>query len=137
MRKTLTLLLLAPWSLAQGANLTLTIQEIRTSEGNIRIQVLPSEAAFAGDAPPARALVLPAVPPEVSVTLDGLASGSYGVRLMHDVNGNEELDTNLVGMPKEPFGFSNNAPIRFGAPKWDAIKFDVEGDTSQTIKLTH
>lgn len=42
----------------------------------------------------------------------------------HDENGNGTLDTNLIGMPLEGYGFSNN-PAVMRKPTWDEAAFDV------------
>jgi len=49
----------------------------------------------------------------------------YGIRCFQDVNSNKKLDTGFFGIPKEPFGFSNNPKLRFGPPKWKDIRFRV------------
>jgi len=54
---------------------------------------------------------------------------------MHDLNGNGELDTNFVGLPQEPYGFSNNATANFGPPKWNDIRFQLDGNNQQIIDL--
>ena len=45
-----------------------------------------------------------------------------------DLNGNEELDRNLVGIPTEPFGFSRNARGSFGPPDYADMQFEVAGE---------
>ena len=62
---------------------------------------------------------------------NGLQRGEYAVRVLHDKNGNGELDTNLVGMPREPWAMSNNAKGNFGPPSWTDVKFQVDDGTSQ------
>ena len=64
-----------------------------------------------------------------------LPSGTYGVQAMHDLNDNGELDTGFMGIPKEPWGFSNNAKGRFGPPKWQDLVFTLEGKSDLTIDL--
>ena len=57
---------------------------------------------------------------------------------MQDLNGNDELDSNLVGMPREPWAFSNNAAGRFGPPKWKDVRFEMgDSDVTQSIRLNH
>ena len=56
---------------------------------------------------------------------------------MHDVNGNDALDSNIVGMPTEPYGFSNNAQGSFGPPAWQDARFALDGDLTQVIRLVH
>lgn len=58
-----------------------------------------------------------------------LPRGSYAVRYFHDENGNDELDTNILGIPKEGFGFSNDAFGRFGPKDFEEWLFPVNGDT--------
>ena len=41
------------------------------------------------------------------------------------VNGDGKLGFNPLGMPNEPFGFSNNAPVRMSAPAWSETAFEV------------
>ena len=56
--------------------------------------------------------------------------GNYAITLFHDENNNMELDTNFLGIPKEPYGFSNNAKSPFGPPGFQAalVEFSKEGD---------
>ncbi len=63
--------------------------------------------------------------------------GAYAVSVMHDIDNDGELDTNMVGRPKEPWGVSNDAPAeRFGPPKFEAAKFKYSGkETKLQVKL--
>lgn len=63
----------------------------------------------------------------VRVSFGGLSSGKYAISCFHDLNGNGQLDTNWMGIPTEPYGFSNNARPRFRAPKWAEAAFDLGG----------
>jgi Uncharacterized protein conserved in bacteria (DUF2141) len=36
-----------------------------------------------------------------------------------------------LGIPLEPYGFSNNVRITFGPPKWEEAKFTVKGSTAE------
>jgi uncharacterized protein (DUF2141 family) len=66
-----------------------------------------------------------------------LPPGIYGARVLHDLNGNGEMDSNFVGMPKEPWAFSNNATGRLGPAKWQDAKFEISGNTAVEIRLNH
>jgi uncharacterized protein (DUF2141 family) len=55
-------------------------------------------------------------------------SGRYGIRCFQDVNGNEELDSGLFGMPKEPWGFYRPKRPRFRGPKFEEVAFEVNAD---------
>ena len=60
--------------------------------------------------------------------------GTYAIGVYVDGNENEKLDTNFLGIPKEQFGFSNNAKA-FGVPKFEAASFVVDTYTKVQIGL--
>ena len=65
-----------------------------------------------------------------------LPKGEYAFKVYHDENGNDELDTRIMGIPAERYGFSNNARGAFGPPSWEDSKFTVsDGEHSIFIKL--
>lgn len=128
--------LLATSSLAvQADNLSITVTNIAEAKGQLMLQVVAGEAGFKEQEPPVASFILPAVAGSVTVTIDALGAGDYGISMFHDENGNGKMDSNLVGIPKEPYGFSNSAKGSFGPPKWKAVKFTINGDTEQTIDL--
>ena len=65
----------------------------------------------------------------------GLPPGSYVISAFQDSNGNSKLDKNGFGMPKEKYGFSNNARGRFGPPKYLDCEFEVSDASVVEIKL--
>jgi uncharacterized protein (DUF2141 family) len=69
-----------------------------------------------------------------TIVFNDLKDGSYAVRYFHDENNNGELDTNFIGIPKEGFGFSNDAFGKFGPKKFKEWLFEVSGDTN--IRMT-
>ncbi len=58
----------------------------------------------------------------------GLAPGRYAVSVFQDLNGNDSLDTNLIGRPTEPYGFSRNARGGMGAPSFEQSALDYRGE---------
>ena len=65
----------------------------------------------------------------------GLKKGEYAVSLFHDENDNGKMDTKIFGIPKEPYGFSNNAKGFMGPPKFKDAKFTVETNKSISIEI--
>ncbi|WP_052732672.1 DUF2141 domain-containing protein [Hymenobacter terrenus] len=55
-----------------------------------------------------------------------LPKGEWAVVITQDLNNNEKLDTNFIGIPTEPYGFSNNIRPTMAAPKFDECKFLVD-----------
>ena len=64
-----------------------------------------------------------------------IPDGDYAIAFFIDANGNKKLDKNFLGIPKEQFGFSNNAMGTLSAPSFEQAKFRVAGNTIQNIKL--
>ena len=121
---------------ASADTLTIVIEDIRQANGTVQVQVLASQSQFDGEGV-AMQFMQEAVEGSMTFTADSLAPGEYAVRVMHDVNGNDELDANFVGMPTEPYAFSNNAKGMFGPAKWEDARFVVEGSVTQVISLVH
>ena len=132
----LLLLLLAATEL-RAAELIVHIENVPEGGGTLLIQILDSEAAFDGQEAAVASLILPATAPGVAFTTTALPAGRYALRVMHDRNGNQELDSNVVGMPTEPWGFSNNASGNFGPPSWSDARFELKDSHTQTIRLNH
>ncbi|MCV2356257.1 DUF2141 domain-containing protein [Paucibacter sp. B2R-40] len=71
----------------------------------------------------------------VLIKLQDLPEGSLALSVFHDVNGNGKLDSNAMGMPKEPYGFSNNAAGMFGPPKFEKAQFEAKAGARVTVQL--
>ena len=117
-----------------SGDLTVVVTGLGSDAGSVRVALLDSEAAFENDAPPHRSGSAKPSAGRATVVFEGVAHGTYAVKLFHDENDNEKLDTNFVGIPKEPIGFSNNAMGRFGPPSFDAVTFAFDAPAA-TIEI--
>ena len=61
--------------------------------------------------------------------------GIYAIALFIDANKNMKIDKNFLGIPKEQYGFSNNAMGTLSGPSFEQAKFQVKGNATQNIKL--
>lgn len=68
-------------------------------------------------------------------TFDDLPEGEYALAIYQDENRNKILDKNLLGIPTEIYGFSNNARRTFSAPSFQEAKFKLNRDLQQTVFL--
>tara|TARA_B100000674_G_scaffold15872_1_gene11480 strand:+ start:357 stop:803 length:447 start_codon:yes stop_codon:yes gene_type:complete len=55
-----------------------------------------------------------------------LPFGEYAIAGFQDLDGNGVLSGNFLGIPREPVGFSGNAKVRFGPPKWNDAVFQFK-----------
>ena len=64
--------------------------------------------------------------------------GTYALAVIHDENLDGKLGTNWLGIPREGYGFSNDASATFGAPGFDAASFEYDGQgLDMTIRLNY
>ena len=61
--------------------------------------------------------------------------GTYGVKIYIDKNNNNKFDFNIIGIPKEQFGFSNDAISLLGPPSFKNASFDVSDNKTIYIKM--
>ncbi len=116
-----------------GTVVRVSVTNIRAQQGFIMV-ALYDEANW-GQTPAARARV-PVTSDDVNFTLTAPAPGRYAIRMFHDVNADGAMDANIIGIPTEPIGFSNNAPLQFGPPSFAAAAFDIAASgAAQSIVL--
>ena len=61
-----------------------------------------------------------------------LPAGRYAIAALHDENSNHKLDRNMIGWPKEGFGFSNNPKVNLSAPSFEAAAMQVTCPVTET-----
>jgi uncharacterized protein (DUF2141 family) len=67
---------------------------------------------------------------------EAIPPGTYALAVIHDENANGKLDTNLLGIPTEGYGFSNDAKAALSTPSFSAASFKYNGQSSaMTITL--
>jgi len=120
---------------ASSANAPLAIEvgNVRNDRGVVRVSVCP-KARFLADSCPYEASA-PAHTGTTRVVVAALPPGDYAVQAFHDENANNEIDRGLFGIPKEGVGFSRDARITLGPPKWRDAAF-THGSEPQTISFS-
>ncbi len=122
-------------STASATDIKLRIYGGIPSTGQALVALFASEADWMKT--PKSELVIPIDSNgEAKLDFPGLIPGSYGISVIYDKNADGKLNLNLIGIPTEGFGFSNDARASFGPPKWDKTRFKVTGnETSISIRL--
>jgi uncharacterized protein (DUF2141 family) len=130
-------LLVGPaWSATPTANLTIRVENVLAAGGMLRLGVYDEARYPNDDSKPIAAADVTAVPGETIVTLHAIPPGVYAIQTFQDVNVNNKMDTSWVGLPLEPFGFSQDATPFLSKPSFDEVKFTLAaGENSQTIHL--
>lgn len=135
MFKVIPLLTLVISATAWSAELTIKVANIK-HEGVLYAAVYDDKEVFEsdkGDNSKQRPGIVVGLVKKVTVgeaegTIE-LEAGIYSIGFFIDKNDNEKLDTNFLGIPKEQFGFSNDAMGRFGPPSFEAASFTLQEET--------
>jgi len=120
---------LAPSLLAQSggqAAIILRVTGLRSEKGQVKVGVFNSSAKWLGEQP-IYSSTIRVDGQTVTWRINDVPNGDYGIAVFHDENSNGKMDKNVLGMPLEPYGFSNNARVALGPPKWEKAKFAVNG----------
>ena len=116
----------------EKTNLRVEIQNIRVLEGNVYIALFRPGKDFPEGAP-MEGKKLYAGSKSIQTTFS-VEPGEYAVAVYHDENGNGKMDTRIFGIPKEPYGFSNNFKPLISAPKFSDCRFSV-GNAGKVISI--
>lgn len=139
-----TIILAAAAAVLTGAttappDVSVAVTGLRSGKGNVMACLTAVPRAFPNckDDPAAHRLVVPAVQAGVVLDFGAVLPGNYALSLFHDENGNGKLDTVMM-IPREGYGFSRDAAVRFGPPKFAAAAFAVDGAAQrQTVRMRY
>ena len=126
-------LFIASASVALASDLIVVVENIKNDQGNIRVAIFDNDKSFLKK--PLDGQFLNAKPGTLLFAFKDLPNGTYAVSIFHDLNSNDKLDTNFVGKPIEPYGFSRDARGTFGPPTYDDASFQLD-EQVKTIKLS-
>ena len=121
--------------------MTVTVNNIKKA-GEIHVAVYDNAEAFEADrgekggaAPGITEGTIEMVEAGSVTYVYELPPGTYAIGIFHDVNLNNKMDNNFFGIPKEQYGFSNNASAFLGPPAFEAAAFELNGVAIQSIDL--
>ncbi|MFD1468979.1 DUF2141 domain-containing protein [Hymenobacter caeli] len=117
----------APAPRAETVAVTVVVTNLRSTESVVKLNFYnaPDKFLKAGQSA-LRLAVKPNGKTEISVPVE-LARGEWAVALSQDTNDNGRMDRNFLGIPTEPYAFSNNVRPHLSAPNFEQCKFLVEG----------
>jgi uncharacterized protein (DUF2141 family) len=114
------------------SQLIVDFELVKYKTGNLYVAVYNTEESFLKEAMIGK--VEEINNGKATAVFDNLEYGTYAVSSFYDKNDNGKLDTNFLGIPKEPTAMSNNAKGSFGAPKFKDAKF-IFSSKNNTIKI--
>lgn len=68
------------------------------------------------------------------IYIQDLQMGKYAIAIYHDENNNGRFDT-FLGLPREKYGFSNDARVFLGPPKFSEASFDLSDNINLEMEI--
>jgi len=123
--RALALLLLLSAAPLPAGEVVVEVSGLRSAKGQVLACLTANPRAFPDcrDDAAARKLAVPAAS-AAGLRFAAVPPGTYAVSLLHDENGNGKADMMLM-LPREGYGFSRDAAVRMGPPRFAAAAFAV------------
>lgn len=120
------------------SRLEIDITNLRNSKGQLLVSLFNSASGFPDDPKKAYRITRITLTSRSAIArFDDLPSGTYAIAILHDENNDQEMNKNFLGIPREGYGFSNNAQGVFGPPTWPKAGFAfLEGQKLKTTIRT-
>lgn len=122
---------------AQQGQLKITVPNVNKIEGKIQVSLYNSKDRFIRKGQEYKSQIRDVRSNSETFIFKDLPAGTYAVALYHDENSDGKCNTNLIGIPKEGYGFSQNFKPSLSAPKFDDAKFKLEKEIEISIKLIY
>lgn len=114
--------------------LIIDIVGIERLGGTMMVAVFDSPKTWDAEKTPVESAKSSVTGPRMRFVFANMAPGTYAVKLYHDENDNGKLDTNMLGIPSEGYGFSNDKRM-MGEPDFNQSMFVIDGETALQITL--
>ena len=100
-------------------SLEMEINNLQSNNGPLYIRILDENEN------PVIVGTSPVINYSAEISFDSISPGKYAIQFFHDENENQKMDFNLIGIPKEKFGSSNNVKPVLGPPKFEKMLFNL------------
>ena len=136
MYKYLTLLILSIASLKANhisyAKLCVKVRNVENEGGTLRIGIFNKQTGIFSTTYKWDDVKVLNGQSEYTFLIDSLPYDDYAVAVYHDLNDDNDLNANLVGIPIEPFALSNLNTI-VAIPTFEKIKFSLTSPKKEIV----
>lgn len=128
----------APMAFSQSkGKLTISINNIEKTAGSLYVALYNVAETFLDEGVNPYGKIIPVTKSSsLTVAFDDLPFGDYAIAVYHDLNDNGKLDKNVLGIPTEPYAFSNNPAVKWRSPSFAEARIAVkESQKNISVKL--
>jgi uncharacterized protein (DUF2141 family) len=121
----------------EPTRIDVVIDGLRSTKGDIVVEIYPDdEKLFLAPKSQTNSIHVKLESNPQSVCLPAPRPGGYAVAVFHDENNDRAFNRNILGIPIEGFGLSNNPPVHLGQPSFQAVRFEAgEGETTIHVHM--
>jgi len=116
----------------ETGTLLILVKGFKSTEGQLMVALFNKSEDFP-DKKPFKGDVMPISANEELIKFENLPFGDYAIAALHDINLDGKLDKNVLGIPTEGYGFSNNAMDKYGPPSFLQASFVFFGNNEAKI----
>lgn len=114
-------------------SLNVTVSGFQTNKGKAYVALFRKGDEFPKMSGQYLGKIIPIENKKAVISFPNLPKNEYAVAVFHDKNNNGILDKNLLGIPTEVYGFSNNARETFSAPSFESASVKLYKTTDISI----
>jgi len=119
---------------ASAAVVEVAVTGVANARGHIHVDLCTEDTFLKENCPYAGSAV--ATPGSTVVKIAGVPPGHYAAQVFHDEHDDGRVHRNVLGIPTEPIGFSNDAPLHLHGPRFKEAAFAVEHGVERiTLRL--
>jgi uncharacterized protein (DUF2141 family) len=122
---------------AQDGIIAVEIMGVVGEDGQIFIGLFHNNDGFPDKGKEYKGVFVKAKNGTLNYTFTEIPTGDYAIAIFHDSNENGKLDKNLLGIPKEGYGFSEDATAIMSTPAFEEAKFTHNGTYTSQIKMKY
>lgn len=121
----------------QGS-LSIQVTNVQEPKGSMVIALFPDAKTFDSEQPALYNKISVTKAGPILCTFPKVNHGQWVVAVYHDLNNNGQLDKNLAGVPKEPYGFSNGIKSKWRKPKFNENAFSMDANSKKMeVKINY
>jgi uncharacterized protein (DUF2141 family) len=134
-----SLLVVVAQAAERTGTITVTVKKLRNNNGKAGAALFSSADGFPKKLEKAfRSVSGPIKKKRAKLVFRNVPYGVYAIACVHDENGNGKIDKNIMGLPKEGYGFSKDAMGMFGPPDFEAAKIALDSPSlSLSIRVNY
>jgi uncharacterized protein (DUF2141 family) len=114
---------------------TVRVLGLKAKPSNVFVAVFESGAGFPNSELSSKTTVVSATNDQVSFSLALPRNQPVAMAVFQDIDGNGKLSKNQIGIPTEPYGFSNNARATFGPPSFSQAAFEISDGSEKAATI--